>query len=270
MLAIPVAQHGHAALVHLLDAFGADLEEVDDVRGGPPLMHAANNGHSAAVHALVAVRPRARTRAGAGRAGPAPTPGSIRPRGLLRLVCHRCMHARARIYVVCAWEQDSARRDLAGRTLQTEAAAPLRLRLRSAPARCRVRRELQRRRAGPGRVCGGARADPPLARAQCGADPEATDFNGQTALMVAVFSGAPLRQRRVRFTGLQLQGGLQGVCRAARERRRRLRARCRRLRGRVTDAVPCAESFSPWLHRAACMLLAQPEHARGASRLSAC
>jgi len=59
MLAIPVAQHGHAALVHLLDAFGADLEEVDDVRGGPPLMHAANNGHSAAVHALVAVRRRA-------------------------------------------------------------------------------------------------------------------------------------------------------------------------------------------------------------------
>ena len=56
MLAIPVAQHGHAALVHLLDAFGADLEEVDDVRGGPPLMHAANNGHSAAVNALVAVR----------------------------------------------------------------------------------------------------------------------------------------------------------------------------------------------------------------------
>ncbi|KAK9842019.1 hypothetical protein WJX81_004484 [Elliptochloris bilobata] len=54
MLAIPVAQHGHAALVHLLDAFGADLEEVDDVRGGPPLMHAANNGHSAAVNALVA------------------------------------------------------------------------------------------------------------------------------------------------------------------------------------------------------------------------
>ena len=29
---------------------------------------------------------------------------------------------------------------------------------------------------------------------QCGADPEATDFNGQTALMVAVFSGALLRR----------------------------------------------------------------------------
>ena len=66
MLAIPVAQHGHAALVHLLDAFGADLEEVDDVRGGPPLMHAANNGHSAAVNALVAVRWARLSRVGMG------------------------------------------------------------------------------------------------------------------------------------------------------------------------------------------------------------
>ena len=55
LLAIPVAQHGHAHLIHLLSEYGADWEETDASRGGPPLMHAANNGHAAAVKALIAV-----------------------------------------------------------------------------------------------------------------------------------------------------------------------------------------------------------------------
>ena len=56
MLAIPVAQHGHAHIIHLLDEYGAEWEEIDPSRGGPALMHAANNGHSAAVTALLEVR----------------------------------------------------------------------------------------------------------------------------------------------------------------------------------------------------------------------
>lgn len=55
MLAIPVAQHGHAHIIHLLDEYGAEWEEIDPSRGGPALMHAANNGHSAAVTALLEV-----------------------------------------------------------------------------------------------------------------------------------------------------------------------------------------------------------------------
>ncbi|KAK9787368.1 hypothetical protein WJX73_002975 [Symbiochloris irregularis] len=53
MLAIPVAQHGHAHIIHVLDDYGAEWEEIDPSRGGPALMHAANNGHSAAVSALL-------------------------------------------------------------------------------------------------------------------------------------------------------------------------------------------------------------------------
>lgn len=55
MLAIPVAQHGHAHIIHLLDEYGAEWEEIDPSRGGPALMHAANNGHSGAVTALLEV-----------------------------------------------------------------------------------------------------------------------------------------------------------------------------------------------------------------------
>ena len=56
-LAIPVAQHGHAHMIFLLDEYEADFEAPDPSRGGPPLMHAANNGHVAAVNALLEVRP---------------------------------------------------------------------------------------------------------------------------------------------------------------------------------------------------------------------
>lgn len=55
MLALPAAQRGHAAIVYLLHEFGGTFEEVDEDRGGPPLMHAANNGHAAAVTALLKV-----------------------------------------------------------------------------------------------------------------------------------------------------------------------------------------------------------------------
>lgn len=54
-LVVPAAQHGHANLIYLLDTFEADLEEPDSARGGPPLMHAANNGHVAVIHALLEV-----------------------------------------------------------------------------------------------------------------------------------------------------------------------------------------------------------------------
>ncbi|KAK9813153.1 hypothetical protein WJX72_009919 [[Myrmecia] bisecta] len=53
MLAILAAQHGHANIIHLLGEYGADFEDCDETRGGPPLMHAANNGHAAAVTALI-------------------------------------------------------------------------------------------------------------------------------------------------------------------------------------------------------------------------
>ena len=55
MLALPAAQRGHAAIIYLLHEFGGTFEEVDEDRGGPPLMHAANNGHAAAVTALLKV-----------------------------------------------------------------------------------------------------------------------------------------------------------------------------------------------------------------------
>ncbi|KAK9859798.1 hypothetical protein WJX84_001592 [Apatococcus fuscideae] len=53
VLVIPVAQYGHSHLVGLLTDYGADLAETDPSRGGPPLMHAANNGHAGTVTALL-------------------------------------------------------------------------------------------------------------------------------------------------------------------------------------------------------------------------
>lgn len=55
VLVIPVAQYGHSHLVPLLTDYGADLAETDPSRGGPPLMHAANNGHAGTVTALLRV-----------------------------------------------------------------------------------------------------------------------------------------------------------------------------------------------------------------------
>lgn len=55
VLVIPVAQYGHSHLVQLLTDYGADLAETDPSRGGPPLMHAANNGHAGTVTALLRV-----------------------------------------------------------------------------------------------------------------------------------------------------------------------------------------------------------------------
>ena len=60
VLVIPVAQYGHSHLVTLLTDYGADLAETDPSRGGPPLMHAANNGHAGTVTALLRVRSRSR------------------------------------------------------------------------------------------------------------------------------------------------------------------------------------------------------------------
>jgi hypothetical protein len=46
-------QVGQAEVIRLLADWGVDLEETDSIRKGRPLMHAANNGHTAAVKALV-------------------------------------------------------------------------------------------------------------------------------------------------------------------------------------------------------------------------
>lgn len=40
-------------MIRLLAEWDADMEETDSIRRGRPLMHAANNGHTAAVKALV-------------------------------------------------------------------------------------------------------------------------------------------------------------------------------------------------------------------------
>lgn len=56
ILALPVAQRGHAHVVDVLADQGADFTKEDFGRGGPPLMHAANNGHVATVSALIRVR----------------------------------------------------------------------------------------------------------------------------------------------------------------------------------------------------------------------
>ena len=54
-LALPVAQRGHANIVNILAASGTDFSTEDYHRGAPPLMHAANNGHSATVSELLKV-----------------------------------------------------------------------------------------------------------------------------------------------------------------------------------------------------------------------
>ena len=55
ILALLVAQRGHANIVPVLADHGAGFERVDRHRGGPPLMHAANNGHASTVAALLEV-----------------------------------------------------------------------------------------------------------------------------------------------------------------------------------------------------------------------
>lgn len=56
-LILSAAQLGHAAVIHTLAKYGANLEITDEVRGGRPLMHAATNGHAGAATALLKVRP---------------------------------------------------------------------------------------------------------------------------------------------------------------------------------------------------------------------
>jgi hypothetical protein len=46
-------QVGQPEVIRLLAEWDADMEETDSIRRGRPLMHAANNGHTAAVKALV-------------------------------------------------------------------------------------------------------------------------------------------------------------------------------------------------------------------------
>lgn len=55
ILALPVAQRGHATIIDVLADNGAEFSKLDFHRGGPPLMHAANNGHAATVSALLKV-----------------------------------------------------------------------------------------------------------------------------------------------------------------------------------------------------------------------
>lgn len=45
-------QVGQADIIRLLAEWDADMEETDSIRRGRPLMHAANNGHTAAVKAM--------------------------------------------------------------------------------------------------------------------------------------------------------------------------------------------------------------------------
>lgn len=52
-LIISAAQVGQPEVIRLLAEWDADMEEADSIRRGRPLMHAANNGHTAAVKALV-------------------------------------------------------------------------------------------------------------------------------------------------------------------------------------------------------------------------
>ena len=60
LLALPAAQRGLASVIYLLHEFGGTMEKQDMDRGGPPLMHAANNGHASTVTALLKVRCKAR------------------------------------------------------------------------------------------------------------------------------------------------------------------------------------------------------------------
>eukprot|EP00878_Enallax_costatus_P010983 GHUV01011471.1.p1 GENE.GHUV01011471.1~~GHUV01011471.1.p1 ORF type:complete len:492 (+),score=180.30 GHUV01011471.1:349-1824(+) len=52
-LIISAAQVGQADIIRLLAEWDADMEETDSIRRGRPLMHAANNGHTAAVKAMI-------------------------------------------------------------------------------------------------------------------------------------------------------------------------------------------------------------------------
>ena len=54
-LALLAAQRGHANIIPVLADEGADFNSCDRYRGGPPLMHAANNGHANTVKALLEV-----------------------------------------------------------------------------------------------------------------------------------------------------------------------------------------------------------------------
>lgn len=54
-LALLAAQRGHANIISVLAEEGADFNSCDRYRGGPPLMHAANNGHANTVKALLEV-----------------------------------------------------------------------------------------------------------------------------------------------------------------------------------------------------------------------
>ena len=55
ILALLAAQRGHANIIPVLAEEGADFETRDRYRGGPPMMHAANNGHAATVATLLEV-----------------------------------------------------------------------------------------------------------------------------------------------------------------------------------------------------------------------
>ena len=55
ILALLVAQRGHASIIPILAEKGAKFDRPDFHRGGPPLMHAANNGHASTVSALLEV-----------------------------------------------------------------------------------------------------------------------------------------------------------------------------------------------------------------------
>jgi hypothetical protein len=52
-LIVSAAQLGHFEIIRLLYDMGGNLEEPDLKRGGRPLMHAAYNGHTAAVKTLI-------------------------------------------------------------------------------------------------------------------------------------------------------------------------------------------------------------------------
>ncbi len=55
ILALLAAQRGHASIIPILADNGAQFDRPDFHRGGPPLMHAANNGHASTVAALLEV-----------------------------------------------------------------------------------------------------------------------------------------------------------------------------------------------------------------------
>lgn len=55
-LSLLAAQHGTADIIPVLAEHGATFQTTDKHRGASPLMHAAHNGHSAAVAALLKVR----------------------------------------------------------------------------------------------------------------------------------------------------------------------------------------------------------------------